>query len=269
MATIETQALVLRVVDFGESDRIAHLLTPVTSRLTVIAKGAKRSKRRFPGTLDLFHLLDVRIERRRPTSMARLEQARLLDAWTPLRRHPARFALACYLAELVDRLATEGTGGREARDLFAAVLGALRAAASREPTPRMRALLELRVLAAIGLEPELRRCVRCGRDADASGAAAGESAKVAFHVAEGGPLCVGCTAVGDPCMTLHRGTLRALEQGLRLPFDRIDRLALGAEPTAEARALLARFLRFHVGFELRSERFLDSLLASGTVRALA
>lgn len=268
MSSFETQALVLRVADFGESDRIAHLLTPVTSRITVIAKGAKRSKRRFPGTLDLFHLLDVRIERRRPTSMARLEQARLLDAWTALRMHPARFALACYLAELVDRLATEGTGGREARDLFAAVLGALRAAATREPTARMRALLELRVLAAIGLAPELRRCVRCGRDVEALGVA-GEGGKVAFHVAEGGPLCVGCMSAHDPCMTLHRGTLRALEQGLRLPFDRLDRLALGAAPTAEARALLARFLRFHVGFELRSERFLDSLLASGTVRALA
>ncbi|MCU0668458.1 MAG: DNA repair protein RecO [Myxococcota bacterium] len=265
MQTLDTQALVLRVVDFGESDRIAHLLTPATSRITVIAKGARRSKRRFPGTLDLLHLLAVRIERRRPTSMARLDQARLLDAGTALRTHPARFALACYLVELVGRLAPEAAGGRDAQQLFAVVGGALRIAACRDPDLRLRALLELRVLAALGLRPELRRCVRCGRDVEI-GATSGA---VAFHVAEGGPLCPRCVHPADAVLPLQRGTLRALEQGLRLPFDRLDRLALGAQPTAEAHALLARFLRFHVGFELKSERFLDSFLAVERTRASA
>ena len=160
MPTLETEALVLRVVDFGESDRIAHLLTPATSRLTVIAKGARRSRRRFPGTLDLFNHLAVRVERRRATSLARLEQGRLLDSFPALRARPVRFALACYLVELVDRLAPEGAGGREARQLFEAVLGALRAIGERAPDARLRVLLELRVLAALGLRPEFARCVR-------------------------------------------------------------------------------------------------------------
>jgi len=264
VATLETQALVLRIVDFGESDRIAHLLTPATGRITVIAKGAKRSKRRFPGTLDLFHLLAVRIERRRPTSLARLEQARLLDAWTELRRHPRRFALACHVVELVDRLAPEGLGAREARPLFEATLAALRAAALRDPDPRLRTFLELRVLEAVGLRPELRRCVRCGRDALEGGAAT-----VAFHVGEGGPLCAPCRGSDATTLSLHPGTLRALEQGLRLPIERLDRLSLGREPTAEARALLERFLRFHVGFELRSQRVLEALVAPDGARASA
>jgi len=130
---------------------------------------------------------------------------------------------------------------------------------------RLRALLELRVLAALGLCPELRRCVRCGRDVDLGAT----SCAVAFHVAEGGPLCPRCVHPTDAVLPLQRGTLRALEQGLRLPFDRLDRLALGAQPTAEAQALLARFLRFHVGFELKSERFLDSFLAAERTRASA
>jgi DNA repair protein RecO (recombination protein O) len=264
MATLETQALVLRVVDFGESDRIAHLLTPHTARLTVIAKGAKRSKRRFAGTLDLFQLLDVRIERRRPTAMARLEQAKLLDLFAPLRRHPKRFALACHLAELVDRLAPEAVGGREARELFATALAVFGAAAARDPDARLRTLLELRVLAAVGLTPELRNCVRCGRDALAAA-----SETVAFHVGEGGPVCAGCGRSEDATLALHPGTLRALAQGMRLPFDRLDRLALGREPTAEARALLERFLRFHVGFELRSQRVLEALAAAETRRISA
>ena len=257
MATLETQALVLRVVDFGESDRIAHLLTPATSRLTVIAKGARRSRRRFPGTLDLFNHLAVRVERRRASSLARLEQGRLLDSFPALRVRPARFALACYLVELVDRLAPEGAGGREARQLFEVVFGALRAIGGRAPDARLRVLLELRVLAALGLRPELGRCVRCARDVAAHARTAGEAAgAVSFHVGEGGPLCERCASPGDAALPVHRGTLRALDQGLRLPFDRLERLALPAQAQREAEALLGRFLRFHAGVELRSERFL-------------
>jgi len=107
VANTTTEALVLRSVDFGESDRIVHLLVPDSGRLTAIAKGARRSVRRFPGTLDLFNHLRVQVERRRTAGLARLEQATLIEAFTPLRREPARFGLACYLLELLDRLAPE------------------------------------------------------------------------------------------------------------------------------------------------------------------
>jgi hypothetical protein len=58
-------------------------------------------------------------------------------------------------------------------------------------------------------------------------------------------------------------------QGLALPVDRLDRLALGREPLAEAQVLLERFVRFHVGFELRSRRVLDALLLDETRRRSA
>ena len=120
MASVQTEALVLRVREFGESDRIVHLLTPDWGRVSAIAKGAKRSRKRFAGTLDLFHRLRVSIERRRPGTMARLEDSRLIDPAVALRRDPRRFALAAYLVELIDRLATEGATGREGARVFEA-----------------------------------------------------------------------------------------------------------------------------------------------------
>lgn len=244
----------LRVVDFGESDRIAHLLTPGASRLTVIAKGARRSRRRFPGALDLLCLAAVQVERRRPSAMARLEQARLLDPFPALRRDPARFALGCYAAELVDRLAPEGASGPEARRLFDATVGALRAIAAGPADARLRVLLEVRLLAALGLAPELARCVRCSRPF-ASGAPA------RFHVAEGGALCRECARPGDAALAVGLGTLRALAQSLRLDLAQLPRLRVSGAALDEARGLLARFLRFHVGIELRSEAVLERLLA--------
>jgi DNA repair protein RecO (recombination protein O) len=250
---IRTEALILRAVDFGESDRILHLLIPDSGRLTAIAKGARRSVRRFAGTLDLFNHLRVEVDRRRPTTMARLEQARLIESFDALRVDPVRFAFGCYLLELFDRLAPDGGDRSDMRRLFAFALEALRAISTREPSVRMRTLLELRALDALGLRPELRFCVRCGE-------AAGRGGRVDFHVADGGAVCGACAVRLEGLMQVHLGTLRALEQGLRFDFDRLDRLGMGRQTLDEARQLVSRFQRFHIGVELRSERFLDRML---------
>ncbi|MGE4651991.1 MAG: DNA repair protein RecO [Myxococcota bacterium] len=252
MATLRSEALILRSVDFGESDRILHLLVPDQGRLTVIAKGARRSLKRFSGTLDLFNHLSVQVEGRRRNSMARLEQARLLRGFAPLRVDPMRFALGCYLLELLDRLTPEGGVRSDMQQLFAFALDALRWVAARAPDLTQRTILELRALDALGLCPELRDCVRCKREVGGEG-------EVAFHIAEGGPLCGTCSVPQEGLLGVHIGTLRTLQQGLRLDLDVIDRLGMGPGALAEARRLVTRLQHFHVGMTLQSERFLDRL----------
>ncbi len=254
MTSLQTTAILLRSIDFGESDRILHLLIPESGRLTAIAKGARRSVKRFAGTLDLFNHLRVQIDRRREGAMARLDQAVLIRAFSPLREQPARFALGCYLLELLDRLAPEGGARTDTQRLFAFSLRALAAASERPPDARLRLYLELRLLDLLGLRPELARCVRCG--AEATG-----SPRVGFHVADGGPLCGSCGLRQDGLLQVHVGTLRALQLLLRLDEDRLGRLVLPPACLEEARELLERFQRFHLGIELRSEPFLDALLA--------
>ena len=303
MANTTTEALVLRSVDFGESDRIVHLLVPDAGRLTAIAKGARRSVRRFPGTLDLFNHLLVQVERRRTTGLARLEQATLIEAFTPLRREPARFALACYLLELLDRLAPEGGARADGRRLFGFALAALRTLATpRRIDATLRTLLELRALDALGLRPELRHCVRCGSSTQASearsepkasgvhsgrearsepkasGVHSGREARseaepsgvhsgwgageMAFAVADGGPVCTGCLRDAEPLLRVHRGTLRALDQGLRFDLDQLDRLVMSRQALEESARILDRFQRYHTGVELRSGRFLEEMLGA-------
>ena len=222
MTTLLTEALILRNVDFGESDRILHLLTPETGRITVIAKGARRSKKRFPGTLDLFNHLAVQVERRRPTSMARLEAARLRRTFQSIRTDPRRFALGCYLLELLDRLAPEGGARVDHQRLFGFSLGALTLLDGQSPDPRLRTLLEVRALDALGIGPELGRCVRCGEALEE-----GTAGPVSFHIAEGGPCCASCAPTGQGLLPVHRGTLRSLERSRALEMGQLGRLALG------------------------------------------
>jgi DNA repair protein RecO (recombination protein O) len=248
-----TPALILRSVDFGESDRILHLLVPEGGRLTAIAKGARRSTKRFSGTLDLFNQLRVQIHRGRGLAMSRLDQAILVRHYAPLRTDPARFALGCYLLELLDRLAPEGGAGHDTRRLFRFVLDAFQALSTHRPDPTLRTILELRALDALGLRPELRSCVGCGRELAAE-------SDVHFHVADGGAVCGACSTRRTGLLPVQLGTLRALERGLALEVGQLDRLVLSRRAQEDARRVVERFQRFHVGVELQSQRFLDRML---------
>ena len=58
------QAIVLRRTDYGEADRILHLLTSA-GRRNVIAKGVRREKSKLAGGIELFALCDVVVRRGR------------------------------------------------------------------------------------------------------------------------------------------------------------------------------------------------------------
>jgi DNA repair protein RecO (recombination protein O) len=262
VASIACDAVLLRAVEFGESDLVVHLLTADTGRFTAIAKSARKSLRRFPGTLDLFNHLAIEGRTRPRGGMGFLERARLVDPHLGLRSNSARYALASFLVELLDRLSPESMETSDARHLFALASESLALVESVQPTPSLRILLELRVLDALGLRPELARCVRCGREPDSRVA---DDHGVNFHVPDGGLVCSACARGRDGLVPISLGTLRALATGLALSADALATYALPASGVREAARLAFRFQRFHVGVELRSERFLDEALPMAKV----
>ena len=122
MAEIRTRALVLRCFDQRESDRLVHLYTETAGRVSAIAKGARRSRRRFPGTLEILTVLDARLVDPPRAELMRLEGARVVAPFEDLVGDLGRYAIACQLLEILDRL----TGEREASpQLFHFALGVL------------------------------------------------------------------------------------------------------------------------------------------------
>lgn len=260
MARIDCDAIVLRTLDYGESDRIVRLLARERGRLTVIAKHARKSNRRFPGSLDCFNTLRVEIRIRPRNPLGFLERGVLISPFLGLRKSLSRFALASYLVEILDRMAPENGAPEDTERLFAFAEGALHAIAGLDPDPRLRVLFELRILDALGLRPQFVACVRCGQRV--------QTARVDFLVAEGGVVCSTHVPKGDALvMSLHLGTLRALEQSFSYPLNQLGRLALGPGALSEAQQLLLGFCRFHLGLELKTESVLARALESNRLTA--
>jgi len=59
MPILSTPAILLRRIDYGDYDLIITLLTFDAGKISVIAKSAKKSIKRFSGVLELFSVLNV------------------------------------------------------------------------------------------------------------------------------------------------------------------------------------------------------------------
>ena len=62
MEPVHTRAVLLRQVDTGESDRVVTLLTEELGKVSAIARGARKSRKRFGAALALFVLAEAELD---------------------------------------------------------------------------------------------------------------------------------------------------------------------------------------------------------------
>jgi len=83
-----------------ESDRIVHVLTSRHGLVGAIAKGALRSRRRFPGALEPFSEVRLDMFQGRASQLHRIEQAVLVDAHMELRQDLVLMGHAAVLLDM-------------------------------------------------------------------------------------------------------------------------------------------------------------------------
>jgi DNA repair protein RecO (recombination protein O) len=101
MPRYATEAIILESRDFLESDKIVCALSKEQGLITAIAKGAHRSKRRFPGTLEPFCEVVLEIFSRRGADLHRIESAMLIHANLGIREDLSLLGHAAVLVEVV------------------------------------------------------------------------------------------------------------------------------------------------------------------------
>lgn len=101
MSLLSTDAIILNSIDFSESDQIVCALTREKGIVNAIAKGAKRSKIRFPGTLEPFCEVVMDVFLKKEGELHRLESAKLSNAHLHIREDLELLAHSTVLLELV------------------------------------------------------------------------------------------------------------------------------------------------------------------------
>jgi DNA repair protein RecO (recombination protein O) len=125
MPRFSTDAIILQCIDFLESDKIVCALTRDRGVIHAIAKGAKRSKRRFPGTLEPFCEVRLDVFSKKGGDLLRLESANLSTANLAIREDLQILAHASVLIELVKEHLGELDPSPATYELLSAALAAM------------------------------------------------------------------------------------------------------------------------------------------------
>ncbi|MGH2652227.1 MAG: DNA repair protein RecO, partial [Actinomycetota bacterium] len=75
-----SEAFVLRAIPLGESDRIVSFLTREEGRIRGVARNARRSRRRFGGSLELLSRVRTTWFERESAELVRVESCELLES---------------------------------------------------------------------------------------------------------------------------------------------------------------------------------------------
>lgn len=246
MSTLETSALVVRLIPYGESDRIVHLVTRDAGLVSVMVRGVRASHKRFSNLFDLCNCVRVRVVSRRK-GMGRVDSGVLLDGFWPLTKSAAHLAAACHVIELLRAFSVEGQGEEE---LFDLAVAALRRLSERGLDRLTLRAFEIRLLGAVGLAPELRHCVRCRREA-------GPSRRTLYLVPQSGIVCTKCAGGSGAILPAasRRFMMRVLDAK---PEEAFDPSHEGKSREALNR-ILPEQLEYHLGRPLRSLRYARGL----------
>ena len=196
----KTKALVLREVDYRESDKILTLLTQEQGKLTVSARGCRKKGSAIAAGCQLLAWSEmVLYDYHGKWSVKEAAAERLFQG---VRDDLERLSLGCYFAEVAEALALEGIPSPELLSLSLNSLHALDRMGEK-PLPLVKTAFEWRSMCLAGYEPLVEGCAVCGAD---------PPAEARFHLREGVLHCATCRdRVGEGIsMPLNGQALAAL-----------------------------------------------------------
>ena len=214
MANHESEAIVLKIFDYGESDKIIVLLTADYGKITAIAKGAKRSKIRFVRKLELFTKLNIRFADNKHSEMVRIDEAELLAPYPILSQDYERFLCANLVCEL---LINWGTGDKDA-NLYNLALWTLEHIALHNPLSSLL-LFQLHLLTILGFHLHLSSCSICAQEMESG-------QDFSFIAESNGIVCKSCLNKNEAqpsSIPLSIGSLKILEKAREINIDKWSR----------------------------------------------
>jgi DNA repair protein RecO (recombination protein O) len=247
---LNTPAIVLRSVAYGEADRVVTLLGRSTGRVSALARSARKSQRRFGGGLGVGVTGQASLRERRGAELLGLEAFEVVEARMGLGQDLARTAHAAYALELCDRLCAP----RQPEPAVYDWLDELLTGVERGPATAMRLrVFELGLLRRLGLAPVLATCAACGR-ADLDGEL------VRWHATRGGVVCGGCARTGAVLASSTRHELVRLAQ---LSLAAADTDGSDRSLNEACRRAIGELIRLHLTGPLKSLAFIDKMAAAG------
>ncbi|MGM0681393.1 MAG: DNA repair protein RecO [Thermodesulfobacteriota bacterium] len=252
MTELHTRAVTIGVTDYGDSDKIVTFYSEKFGKITGIAKGAKRSKKRFVNKLEFFSLLDLTLNSSGKSPLLRLDQAEIIKTFHTLCEDYRKYTAAMLIIELIRVLTRENDRDE---DLFQLLTWGLEILIKKDEIAETLALFQLKLLDITGFLPQLTRCVFCRRE---------PSGRSAFVPSADGILCPDCLPLTDlsPLKKLSLNTIKTLKMARSLPLEKLSRIKLTYNSSLESLQMFKTCITYLLQREILSWQELEKIIGT-------
>ncbi len=244
----KTDGVVIHRLDFGESDLIVTLYTADLGKIKGIAKGAKRSKRRFVNNLQPFSYVRIVFSEGRG-ELIRVDEADMIQPLFRISEDISKVLYGSYFLEMVKEMTGEKEANPQLFELLVTFLTVLNDFPPREEYPRV---FELRFLDLMGYRPRLMECTICGK-------APSSSEGAFFSYRHGGVVCRSCQANARGAIAISGETIQTMERVLVMDLTEVEGVRFSPVVLAEGKDILPRFVQHQLGKGLKSLRVMEAV----------
>ncbi len=178
MGLIETEGLVLKSYGLSEADKIVVFLTQEHGLVRGVAKGAKRMKSKFGGSLEPFSIVRLTYFQKEDRELVSIQQSEIVKSFFELAVQPNTFQKFAYLVELLSDFAPPSDPNER---LYRMAKVCLETSDEHpEKLSQMIFYFELWLLKLGGYLPSWDRCDICRREI---GSAEKTNLQINFHIA--------------------------------------------------------------------------------------
>ncbi len=243
-----SDAIVMRIKEFGESDLLVTFLTPDMGRLKGVARGGRNSKKRFANCLDLFCLTRMEFQIKPKGDLHFLGSGKLIRSFQGLRSDFASVCLASYVTELTELLFPQSVVSGEIFELLKQALLALERGMDHD---RVRMGFEVRALTIGGFQIGFEKCCDCSRLYTGAG-------RAVFRPDKGGIACLNCRKESRSTPGIGPEGIKAIlkMQSMPMPWERGDQIVLNEQTAQEIRRVLNLHMEYRIGHPLKTARYL-------------
>jgi DNA repair protein RecO (recombination protein O) len=236
-------AIVIHVADQGESDKLITFYTPERGKVIAIAKGAKRSIKRFVNKLELFSLLSITYHDQYTIPI--ISEADLINSHLAIRHTYSSYTQGILICELMRNWTRENDADES---LFKYVVWFF-SHLNRSHGNNFLLLFLAKFYNQLGFQPSISNCNSCGKLDN-------QTSPFSFKPPLGGILCQKCSPENQPLIPLTISTLKLLQKAFELPTNKLSRLHFTSKSRSEALYLFKRYDRFLLDRELNSWSFI-------------
>lgn len=245
MELSRSQAIIMRIKEFGETDLLVSFFTPDQGQLKGVAKGAQKSRKRFVNCLDICSLVNIEYRMKKSGALHFINSGKLIEGFNGIRCNYSNLSKASYMIELTETLFPLGINDPCMFDLLK---GSLSALASEDDAERVTLVFEAKAMALGGYGINFEKCCVCGRIYTGAGSAV-------FIREKGAITCLNCRKPSTHYPEMSPDSINALQQIQGRPIDELNCILCSEEIIGELKPVLKLHREYRLEKRLKTSRF--------------